>query len=216
MKRKLNVLKLLTLSLMIIGLSSCAFLERRDFESEMSEFRMDDPMFTPNQDFAVVPGDEGRYYRSDSVINSRTPATAKTQENRLYNSSLARELRSLESRMDETEYNEYLKYRTKLGNDSEKIYYLHLSERDRGEYLQSRKIETPQFYTVNETNMAALSREIVLGMPKTDVLRSWGQPIQRDYAGDPRYQNERWAYRRNGALSYVYFNGGVVEGWQDQ
>jgi len=201
--------------ILVGGFSSCAFLEHRDFENEMSEYRMDDPMFIPHQDFAVVPGDSGRYHRSNDIISSRTPATAQTRDRQIYNESLKRELRGLENNLTDSEYSDYIKYRDQIGGDSEKIYFLRLSKLERINYLGAKAISTPRYYTVNENRMAAYSNDIVLGMQKNEVLRSWGQPIRKEVSGDPRYENERWAFRRNGTVSYIYFSGGVVEGWSN-
>lgn len=215
MKKLFNLPKLLGLITLTIMLSSCAFLEHRDFESEMSDFRMDDPMFIPNQDFAVVPGDSGMYHRSDDIISSRTPATAESRDRQIYNESLRRELRGLENRLTDSEYSDYIKYRNQIGGESERIYFLRLSKSERIDYLSSRGISVPRYYTVTENKMAAYSNEVVLGMQKNEVIRSWGQPVRREVSGDPRYENERWAFRRNGAVSYIYFSGGVVEGWSN-
>lgn len=212
MKNITNILILLVL----FSLTGCAMLEHRDFEAEMDPFRMDDPMFLPNRDFAVVPGDDGRYYRNETEIRGRTPATRRMLEKERFDNSLKREVVSLENKLDDAGYQEYLKIRNKLGSDSEKIYYLGLTPREKREYLSIRKIQAPKYYTVRESQMATYQKEVVMGMGKTDVLRSWGEPDRKDYSGDPRYQNERWAYSRNGRTKYIYFEGGLVGGWTEQ
>lgn len=208
--------RLTNLLILCFAFTSCAMFEHRDFEREMDPMRMDDPMFIPNRDFAVVPGDDGRYYRNDNEIKGRTPATERVRQEDLYADSIKRELRSLESKMNDAEYQEYIRIRAQLGSDSEKIYFLRLKESERHEYLGVKRIETPRYYTVQESRMASFGNEIVLGMDKNDVLRSWGQPDRKDVSGDPVYQNERWAYSRNGAVKYIYFQGGHVGGWTEQ
>jgi hypothetical protein len=191
-------------------------MDRRDYTDEMSEFRTDDPMFMAGRDFQVSAGDSGNFHRSGSQISSRTPSSLKDAENQKYNNSIKKELNKLENVLNEAQYSEYKKYRTSLGSDSEKIYYLRLSQREKSEYLKVRNIEVPKFYTVRESRIAAFSNDIILGMRKNDVLKSWGQPQRKDFSGDPRYENERWAYSRNGSVKYVYFNGGSVEGWTEK
>ncbi len=213
---KKNSMLLILLFISSVMSTSCAFLERRDFENEMSEFRNDDPMFIAGRDFQVTAGDEGRHYRDASTIRSRTPATLESAQKMKYHNSIKKELYSLENRLTEAEYNDYKKVRNQLGNDSEKIYFLNLSQRERNDYLRIRNIETPRYYTVKESRMAAFSNEIILGMKKQDVIRSWGKPERKDYSGNPRLENERWAYSRNGTVKYVYFTGGSVEGWTEQ
>ena len=52
-----------------------------------------------------------------------------------------------------------------------------------------------------------------LNMTKEDVISSWGRPDRVDIAGKPSYENERWVYRRDGAVKYIYFEAGKVGGW---
>lgn len=193
-------------------------LEHRDFAREMDPLRVDDPMFIPNHDFAVVPGDDGRYYRNHDEINSRTPASNRMQVQSLYTQSLKRELQKLEAQLDDEQYQNYTKIRNELGDDSEKIYYLRLKQSQKSEYLAIRNIEAPHYYnyTDQETKMAHWGREIVLGMSKNQVIQSWGRPDRKDFSGDSRYQNERWAYSQNGTVRYIYFQGGKVGGWTEQ
>ena len=58
--------------------------------------------------------------------------------------------------------------------------------------------------------------QIFTGMSKTDVVQAWGRPYRRDIAGEEKYQNERWIYRRGGKVKLVYFEGGVVNGWRTE
>ena len=44
-------------------------------------------------------------------------------------------------------------------------------------------------------------------------MQNWGRPDRMDVAGDPKFQNERWAYQRDGVTNYIYFENGRVEGW---
>lgn len=65
----------------------------------------------------------------------------------------------------------------------------------------------------NVVEWAVQNEEIIVGMPKNAVERSWGYPVRVDVAGDPRFENERWAYNRHGTIQYVYFENGQVKGW---
>ncbi len=213
MKTISNLMILLITSMLF---TSCAMFNRRDFEDQMDEFYAnEDPMFLPNQDFHVMSGDSGRASRTNEQIRRRTPATIKEQKAFKYQNSLTSELIRLENRLSEEEYNQYIGYRDQLGNESEKIYFLRLNGNERSEYLGLRGIENSKYYTVRETQLAAHNSEIVMGMNKSSVISSWGEPMQRDFAGDPRYQNERWAYRKGGKTKFIYFEGGKVGGWAD-
>ncbi len=58
------------------------------------------------------------------------------------------------------------------------------------------------------------SDEIFVGMTKSEVRSVWGGPNRVEVAGNPREENERWAFYHNGEVKYVYFEQGIVQGWQ--
>lgn len=68
---------------------------------------------------------------------------------------------------------------------------------------------TPYEYLEDES-----SSEIFVGMTKDEVRGIWGGPNQIEVAGNPREENERWSFYYNGEVKYVYFEQGVVQGWQ--
>lgn len=203
---------------------------RRDFEEQMEISTFGQPMFIPNQDFDVVGGDSGRDSRSFEEILDRTPLTAMQKENVTYERSLKRELYNLENSLSEDEYNSYLKVRNKLETDSEKIYYLRLGSTNKNLYLKGRgivKIDETRDVPVKQDmysqmgyqtvkSYRAPSSVITLGMDMQDVKHLWGEPWERQVAGDPRYGNERWAYRKMEGQKYIYFSNGKVEGWSEQ
>lgn len=221
-------------------LSSCAMFEKRDYYDQMNDFNFSDkPMFSANDDFMVVSGDSGRYHRTDKQIWDRTPASGATQYERRYQDSLKRELYHLEARLTDQEFYEFDRHRGDIGSISEQIYFLRLSPKDRKEYLQMRDIEVSRSYPVkrgrtpsnfqrrslNSPAQVAAKRgyafesvasDVTMGMPMEKVLENWGTPDRRDVAGDPKYRNERWAFRKNGATKYIYFEQGVVQGWTEE
>lgn len=205
--------------------------EQRDFMDEM-QYQFDEPMFQANRDFMVVPGDTGRPHRTLSEINDRTPATYEDEQDFRYKQSLRRELVNLENQLTDTEYEDYLKYKNKLGGLSEKIYYLRLNQAQRDSYLTARRLKEPKSRQVvtranyYRNNAAANYRsvsgkfpkinDVALGMSKDDVVQNWGQPERKDVAGNPALENERWAYRKNGSVKFIYFEAGRVEGWTEE
>lgn len=64
---------------------------------------------------------------------------------------------------------------------------------------------------------AISSRDIVLGMSRDDVMRSWGEPSVREVAGNGGLGHERWTYRSRYTLQredrIVIFENGRVAGW---
>ncbi len=72
-------------------------------------------------------------------------------------------------------------------------------------------------------NRTVASRDVTLGMDRTQVLQAWGSPRDVSYAGDPRQGNERWMYTLSVSSSWglgprkvVYFENGRVVGWETE
>lgn len=199
----------LTLSLLV---SSCAFMGERSYSDEMEA--MDEGMFVPNRDFQVVGGDSGDISYTRREILRRTPASKLEKEKMFEDFALEEELVQLESEQSGSSAELYEKYRDRLRTKSEKIYFLKLSSRDREEYMVSKGFYQGKLSNVSPQEEDAISHhQIAQGMTKDAVLKSWGKPISVEVAGNPKYENERWVYRRNRKLEYVYFEGGHVEGF---
>jgi hypothetical protein len=223
-----NLLILLT----IFSTVSCGLLERRDFSSQM-DYRFDEPLFKPNDDFMVMAGDSGRDYDTYNEIMEKTPSSGKMNSDYRYDRSLERELRYLEQKLSDSEHSEYTRFKGNFGSRSEKIYFLRLPASEKRDYLSVRKIESNSnsiSYSNyrNQANSRSAPRrrsiassvrrakDITLGMNQDDALQSWGTPERRDIDGNPSDRNERWAYRRNGRVKYIYFESGKVQGWAEQ
>lgn len=202
----------LMLALMLL-MSSCAFVSERSYTDEMEA--MDEGMFVPNRDFQVVGGDSGDISYTRREILRRTPASRLEKEKMFENFALEEELVQLESEQSGGMAEQYDKYREHLKTNSEKIYYLKLaSKREREEYMASKGLFQGKHSNVSPQEEDAIGQhQIAQGMSKDAVLKSWGKPISVEVAGNPKYENERWVYRRNRKLEYVYFEGGLVEGF---
>jgi hypothetical protein len=208
--------KLLILQFMLLC-TSCAMMDSRDYDMVMNE-RFDDEMWVPEKDFPIVPGDSGRAFRSDNEIINRVPAGEKMARDLSYNRSLHQELKILESKLNESEWEDYLKIRNQLGSTSQKIYFLKLSYNEKLAYLNARNINVKRSYTVQDVykNDIYSQKPIGLGMSKDEVINRWGRPVNRQFAGSPSDQNERWSFQQNGRVKHVYFEHGHVEGWTEQ
>lgn len=201
-------------------LTSCASLtENRSFVDQMD--RNSDGLFVPGRDFRVVPGDSGHAYRSPEEIMERTPASYRSKDQILEQRSLMTELQQREQALNHMERQEYLRAQEFLESESERLYYLSLSTQDRRHYIQARSYGSPgpseqisvghsQFF--RETGGYHQSR-LGLGMSKQDVTQAWGQPSRVEVAGNPRHENERWAYIEGRQVRYIYFENGRVNGW---
>lgn len=230
-------MKIIKLLILLAFFSSCAMFEHRDFERQMGEYQFQNnaPMFQAHEDFMVISGDTGRYSRTDREIRGRTPASGRTLYEQKYQDSLNRELSFLESKMTDDEYYQFDKIRGDIGGTSEQIYFLRLSERERRSYLkirnlseQTTQVERKPAYVNNnrylrrpvvsatDQYMPVSKDDVSLGMSMERVMENWGNPERRDVAGDPKFRNERWAFRKNGSVKYIYFESGVVQGWSEE
>lgn len=217
MKMKLKNLGLIGA---ILTLSSCSgLIEQRSFISEMD--RESEGLFTPGRDFRVVPGDSGQAFRSREEIMQRTPASYRSKDEWLEQQSLMTELQRRESRLTEIERQDYARAREHLHSESERIYYLTLSPRDRMDYMQARGFGAQErvraVSSIDQdfgfhTNLYS-ANDIYLGMSKSEVSRQWGQPNRVEVAGNPRHENERWVFVEGSRVRYVYFESGRVHGW---
>lgn len=218
--------KLFLISMSAALLGGCAaFLENRSFIDEMDH--QTDGLFVAGRDFESVSGDSGQAYRSRDEIMMRTPASQMGQERREEWTSLRNELYQKESALTPMERQDYSQVRHYLETPSEKIYYLGLSQNERREYLKSRNL-TDMLYSDyghgrgQGRSIASLDprgysdNEITLGMGKESVVQRWGRPSQIEVAGDPSNQNERWIYLDNGRPKFLYFEGGLIQGWSMQ
>jgi hypothetical protein len=197
----------------LILLSSCSFVPYRSYQDEMD--RNDQAFFEPESDFPIVAGDSGTTGRTKKEINARTPLSHTEKRALLQRRQLIQERKDLESSLDDQEKAYYQKYRSSLTTESEKIYFLKLnSYRDQQEYIRSRGLDI-QSRPIDLTDHWQ-SADLNLGMTKNEVQSSWGEPLNIDIAGNPVMQNERWIYRRSGALKAVFFENGRVEGWSTQ
>lgn len=197
-------------------LSSCAqFHTGRSFLTEMEND--DSRFFTPNVDFPVTAGDSGRYWNSESEQRARTPASEYDLAQERSRLTLEEELRELEYNQSESAAYVYEKHKNQFSTTSEKIYFLKLPPHQRMDYLDSRGfLKAPESPYLNASREAfgVRAQDVILGMSKGDVLDNMGKPLRVEIAGNPSYENERWIYNYNGAMKYIYFESGRVEGWE--
>ncbi|MCB0406670.1 MAG: hypothetical protein KDD34_00620 [Bdellovibrionales bacterium] len=121
------------------------------------------------------------------------------------------------------EKRQYYSYKPLMKNDDQRLYYLNLpSQEARERFVYQMGIAgnanefTPDVADLIETN------DIAVGMTEKAVLESWGDPDTVEVAGNDIYGNERWKYSKyvssesgyRREVRYVYFENGVVSGWE--
>jgi hypothetical protein len=196
----------------IFFISSCSLFERSHYQV-MEENKAD--FFVADRDFPMVSGDTGQAYRTKKQVWNRTPGSVKFRKKEMQNILIMQELSKLERMQSDESYKHYREYKNDFTSNSEKIFFLKLRTlKEREEYLFSRGLNKSS--TSPEENEAVRQREIIIGMTKHSVVQSWGRPNRVDIAGNPRYENERWAYLKRGKLNYIYFESGHVQGWKMQ
>lgn len=117
----------------------------------------------------------------------------------------------------------YYKYRPYIGDDNARTEFLRVPGYEaKSEWLRRRKITTEVFEYPKVIQDIINNNDICVGMTRQAVQESWGEPDMKEVAGDPMYGNERWKYTTsvsgengfNQETRYVYFDGGVVSGWE--
>ncbi len=201
-----SALFLLALSLF----TSCAFVPDRSYLAEMEHD--DSSFFEPRKDFNVIPGDEGISWRTDDVWRARTPVDDSQLKSEREQRVFENQLRKLEAAQSDGAKKHYEQIKPHLATTSERIYFLSLRGRvEREEYLSARGINADS--SPLPSRSIASQGVLNLGMSKTEVQESWGEPLRVDFAGNPQLENERWVYHANGAAKYIFFESGRVGGW---
>ncbi len=196
-------------------LTSCSgFLPDRSFIEEMN--RESDPYFVAGRDFKVVGGDSGEAYRSKEEIQKRTPSSERNREKMKEEESIRVELEQKEADIPEEYLEQYSKDKKYLPSDSDKLYYLSLSLSERANYISTKKADWQEDQGKGQDFIqkhSVHSKELYLGMSKSQVMQAWGKPSRVDVAGNPRNQNERWVFFEDGSAKQIFFESGRVGGW---
>ncbi len=122
-----------------------------------------------------------------------------------------------------SERRQYYRYRSALKSDRERLAFLAIPSLEARERwaLNRGLVQSDQAHSEQIADLIE-SKDIALGMGRTAVQQSWGEPESIEFSGDPIYGNERWRYTRligsqagyNRQIRYVYFESGRVIGWE--
>ncbi len=187
-------------TLILLILSSCANFSERSFSDVMDKNQSS--FFSPGDDFQVVGGDRSLHISQVS----RYPASRSTLAVRRRNKSLVDELNGKIEQLSDREYLSFQRYTPYFSGISEQLYYLSLSKREKSKYLDQFKVKVSSKQRKN-------SRTIYQSMTKRDVLRLWGRPGEVHFSGNPKNENEKWVFLKEGKKQLIYFESGKVEGW---
>lgn len=121
------------------------------------------------------------------------------------------------------EKKQYYFYKPLLKNDRERLYFLKLPSIDAKErFVQSRGLASVAKDLNGDVANLIEDNDISVGMTKQAVRESWGDPDLKEIAGNEVYGNVRWRYSKyvssesgyQRETRYVYFENGVVSGWE--
>lgn len=121
------------------------------------------------------------------------------------------------------EMKQYYHYKPMMNSDQERIYFLSLpSIESRERFVQQRGLASKMKEISPDIASQIEENDISVGMTQKSVLESWGDPDRVEVAGNPVYGNERWKYSKyvsseagyRRETRYVYFENGVVSGWE--
>lgn len=205
------MVKILTLIAFATGLSACSLLN----------------LSSNGRGTYDADADLNQYYqekRQEEKNRARTQIgrpTAKSEdpqlESRLTLNRLERQIPT------KSEKALYYKYKPYIPDDNARIEFLRTpSYESKSEWLRRRKITTEVFEYSKTIQDLINANDICLGMTRQAVQESWGEPDIKEVAGEPMYGNERWKYSTsvssengfNQETRYVYFDGGLVSGWE--
>lgn len=201
---------------LLLGLTACSQFQTG--RSYLSEMEYDDtPYYRPAEDFPVLAGDTGSMGRRLEDYEPGTPLSKEAAFERRRETSLEGELLRLEGSQSEEDLEFYQSQKKYLSTTSEKIYFLKLPAFEREDYLRSRGFAAKAEAEPSRqpaSYFGVRSATLGLGMNKEEVVESLGRPYKVEIAGNPSFENERWAYKMNGATKYIYFESGTVQGWE--
>jgi hypothetical protein len=213
MKGENNHLKEWSMVFVLFSMVSCdSLLIHREHEDVMDN--EGESLFQPNKDFPVLSGDPGKKQMTKEEWDERIPKNKEEKKQFSQVQMLQKELSDLEDNLNDHEYEHYQLHKEKLSSISEKIYFLKISSIKQRDFFLFNKGKLDTFTQVNtDVRQAIRERSVVVGMSKEAVMQSWGRPVRVEVAGNPRWENERWSFLEYGKMKTVYFERGVVSGW---
>lgn len=209
----------ITLSIVAIGLSSCALLDRHR-NSGYYGYNSTEP--TGSSDFYQQRRDQNEQETKDELGFQPTQSLNENEkmvlEQRL-------QLKRLESSIPtRREKQQYYRYKAFLPGDSARIYFLQIptiEARERWANKMGASDEENQGYSEDMAKLIE-SNEVIIGMSQKAVTESWGDPDIIEVAGNPIYRNECWKYSKyissedgyHREMRLIYFEAGRVVGWE--
>lgn len=202
--------------LLMTGLTACSFLDRHPSSgySDYGAHGGQDSFFQKQQAF--------KKNEAQREIESERGYSLNSEEQSLIEQRLR--LKRLERLLvTSTEKKQYYDYKYYLQSDQERVYFLQLpSIQARESYANGRGLASVRSSFSQKHVDLIESKDITVGMNQQSVRESWGDPDIVEIAGNPVYGNERWKYSKyvssesgyKRETRFVYFENGIVTGWE--
>jgi hypothetical protein len=211
----------------MLSLVGCSGFMYRTHEEKMTQ---ETPFWSPGEDFPVMSGDTGKVRESYDDIRARTPSSEKSKQIQREQILTIQEIESFEAELNEEELEDLKRLAPLFDTPEQKLYYFRLTKSEQANYIEllrdgqikqvpksnAFKEESP-LPTASKDHWSFLRpkiEEITTGMEKAQVMQRWGSPTQVAVAGDPVHENERWSFHHGRQRRIVYFEHGVVVGWE--
>lgn len=136
------------------------------------------------------------------------------------------QIRSYEKQLStKREKEHYSKVLPWFKSDQERLKYLQIpSFNEKQQWALDERIWNRANSPTQEMKAMIVTSDIAIGMPMDYVIKSWGEPMNRQVSGNPYLKNEKWKYSRSISTRdgykkenrLVYFEGGRVVGWETE
>lgn len=160
--------------------------------------------------------------RKQSEATKTTPEAVSYEDEEWMQNQIRSLERQLSTRREKEHYSKLLPW---FRHDKEKLQYLNLPNiQEKQKWAIDKGIWTRAKNPSSDMKEIMDSGDIAIGMPMDFVLKSWGEPLQKEVSGNPIFKNEKWKYSRSipSPAGYkqerrtVYFEGGRVVGWETE
>ncbi len=213
------MIKYLFILFLIPTLISCSALQRSD-ESGYADYG------SLNSTAKEYYNNQKDYQTEMAKKELLIPQTRPLSEYEAKKLSLRLRLKRLEDKLHTSEVKkQYYGLKPYFKSDSERIMFLRLpSVTARKRWANARGIGTSLGKFSPLVSDLIENNDISLGMTKTAVKESWGEPDLVEVAGNELYGNERWNYIKVSSTPdgykkenrIVYFESSRVAGWETQ
>lgn len=208
----------ITLVWFSLQLTACGLLQRHEnseyYDSSISNQNSLQSFYRDRNRHNESKARQELGYEESQILSESEINQLKT---RLYLKRLESQLRA------SNEKKQYYHYKPMLKNDEERINFLNIrSVEGRERWAQTNNIDHRQQNFDRSTLKLIEKNDLALGMSRSAVKESWGDPDTVQVAGNEIYGNQAWKYNKmissedgyKKETRVIYFEAGRVVGWE--